>query len=151
MKKALFCKYMWKWTIALIGCMLLLQGCVPTNNNEPIKQEMEREIMSEGLDEQLLQIAERGDTDTLSKLIKEGANINAQDSKGQTAIMIATYNNDAETAKVLIEAGADVNIQDDMKNNPFLYAGAEGYIDILKITIQAGTIRPLRTVTEELR
>ncbi|MDQ0202002.1 ankyrin repeat protein [Neobacillus ginsengisoli] len=62
----------------------------------------------------------------IRKLIKEGVSINAQDTKGRTATMIATYKNDIETAKVLIEAGADVNIQDNMKNNPFLYAGAEG-------------------------
>lgn len=71
-------------------------------------------------------------------MIKEGVSINAQDTKGRTATMIATYNNDIETEKVLIEADVDVNIQDNMKNNPFLYAGAEGYIEILKLTIDAG-------------
>ncbi|MEH7390308.1 ankyrin repeat domain-containing protein [Bacillus sp. JJ1474] len=129
---------MWKWMIAFIGCILLLQGCMSNNSGEPKKQEKEKEIMSEGLNKELLQAAEQGKAVAISRLIKEGANINAQDSKGRTATMIATYNNDVETAKVLIKAGADVNIQDDMKNNPFLYAGAEGYIDILKLTIEAG-------------
>ncbi|MEH7342925.1 ankyrin repeat domain-containing protein [Bacillus sp. JJ1532] len=129
---------MWKWMIAFIGCILLLQGCISNNSGEPKKQEKEKEIMSEGLNKELLQAAEQGKADAISRLIKEGANINAQDSKGRTATMIATYNNDVETAKVFIKAGADVNIQDDMKNNPFLYAGAEGYIDILKLTIEAG-------------
>ncbi|MCP3742524.1 ankyrin repeat domain-containing protein [Rossellomorea sp. BNER] len=90
------------------------------------------------MNEKLFQAAKLGETDTVKRLIKEGVNINAQDSNGQTATMIATYNNDASTAKVLIEAGADVNIQDDVKNNPFLYAGAEGYLDILKLTMKAG-------------
>ncbi|MEH7123695.1 ankyrin repeat domain-containing protein [Bacillus sp. JJ1773] len=129
---------MWKWMIAFIGCILLLQGCMSNNSGEPKKQEKEKEIMSEGLNKELLQAAEQGKAVAISRLIKEGANINAQDSKGRTATMIVTYNNDVETAKVLIKAGADVNIQDDMKNNPFLYAGAEGYIDILKLTIEAG-------------
>jgi ankyrin repeat protein len=127
-----------KWMIAFIGCILLLQGCVSNNSIEPKKQEEEGESVREGLNEQLLQAVERGDTDTVSKLIKEGSNINAQDSNRRTATMIATYNNDVATAKVLIEAGADVNIQDDMKNNSFLYASAEGYIDILKLTIEGG-------------
>ncbi|MGM7723207.1 ankyrin repeat domain-containing protein [Metabacillus sp. Hm71] len=129
---------MWKWMMAFIGCILLLQGCISNINGEQKKQEKESEIMSEELNKQLLQAAEHGEADIIGKLVKKGANINAQDSKGRTAAMIATYNKDVKTAKVLIEAGADVNIQDDMKNNPFLYAGAEGYIDILKLTIEAG-------------
>lgn len=118
--------------------MLLLQGCNSNNSDELTQPAREREIVSERMDEQLLQSVEREETDAVSNLIREGADINAQDSKQRTATMIATYNNDVATAKVLIEAGADVNIQDDMLNNPFLYAGAEGYIEILKLTIQAG-------------
>jgi len=127
-----------KYVMAFIGSILLLQGCVSNISGEPQKQEKEGEIVNEGLNNQLLQAAKRGEVDTIGKLIKNGANINAQDSKGRTAIMNATYNNDVETAKILIKAGADVNIQDDMKNNPFLYAGAEGYLDILELTIKAG-------------
>ena len=129
---------MWKRIIAFIGCILVLQACGSNDSQEPKKQEKERETMREGVNEQMLQATEQKETDTVKELIKKGANINAQDSKGRTAVMIATYNNDVETAKVLIDAGADVNIQDHIKNNPFLYAGAEGHIEILKLTIEAG-------------
>ncbi|MEH7124986.1 ankyrin repeat domain-containing protein [Bacillus sp. JJ1773] len=90
------------------------------------------------MNEQLIQAAERKETETIKRLIDEGVDINTKDSEGRTATMIATYNNDVETVKVLIKAGANVNIQDNMKNNPFLYAGAEGYVEILKLTIEAG-------------
>ena len=89
------------------------------------------------MDEQLLQAAQQGETDTVASLIQDNANSNAQDSEGRTALMIAVYNNDAATTKVLLDAGADVDLQDNMKNNPFLYAGAEGYLEILKLTIAA--------------
>lgn len=126
---------MWKLAIPIIlGCILFLQACVPTdegkNNN-----------MKEGkgkMQEQLFLKTENKESEAVSKLIKEDIDINAKDQQGRTALMIATYNNDPITAKVLIDAGADVNIQDNLKNNPFLYAGAEGYLDILMLTIDAG-------------
>nr|WP_227752175.1 ankyrin repeat domain-containing protein [Viridibacillus sp. JNUCC-6] len=86
----------------------------------------------------LFEAVEKQDSNAVKKALKSEQNINTQDSKGRTALMIATYNNDVKSAKFLIEAGADVNIQDDMQNSPFLYAGAEGYLDILKLTTKAG-------------
>ncbi|WP_082341084.1 ankyrin repeat domain-containing protein [Sporosarcina globispora] len=126
-----------RWLSIVIGGVILLQGCASDNNADTNTQEKGVGVEMD-MNEQLLQAAERKETETIERLIEEGADINKKDSDGRTAIMIATYNNDVETAKVLIRAGADVNIQDNMKNNPFLYAGAEGYVEILKLTIEAG-------------
>ncbi|PGS53381.1 ankyrin repeat domain-containing protein [Bacillus sp. AFS041924] len=117
---------MWRFFAVVLGCILLLQGCSLFEKG------------GKSVKERLFQATKLGETDTVIKLIEDGVNLNAQDSTGRTALMIATYNNDVKTAKVLIDAGADVNIQDHMKNSPFLYAGAEGFIDILKLTIKAG-------------
>lgn len=127
---------MWRWPI-VIGGIILLQGC--SSDNVAKLNTQEKEIRVE-LDrsEQLIQAAERKETETIKRLVEEGIDINTKDSEGRTAIMIATYNNDVDTAKVLIKAGADVNIQDNLKNNPFLYAGAEGYVEILKLAIGSG-------------
>ncbi|MFF2286622.1 ankyrin repeat domain-containing protein [Peribacillus butanolivorans] len=128
---------MWRWlTIVIVG-IILLQGCVSDNDADPNTQEKEIRVERD-INEQLIQAAERKETETIKRLIEEGVDINTKDLEGRTATMIATYNNDVETTKVLIKAGADVNIQDNMKNNPFLYAGAEGYVEILKLTIEAG-------------
>ncbi|OCA85088.1 ankyrin repeat domain-containing protein [Pseudobacillus wudalianchiensis] len=126
---------MWKRITVWLGCLLLLPAYGLNDNQE---QGKEREAVEEGVNEQLLQAAEQRETEKVKKLIKKGADINIQDEKKRTPIMIATYHNDVETATVLIKAGADVNIQDHIKNTPFLYAGAEGYIEILKLTIEAG-------------
>ncbi len=88
--------------------------------------------------EQLINAAERGDNSTVLKLLEAGADIDAQDARGRTAMMAATHENKVATVEALIEAGADVDIQDDRKDNPFLYAGAEGLLEILKLTIAAG-------------
>jgi len=86
----------------------------------------------------LFQAVSERDSDAVRRIIRDGADLDSQDAKGRTALMIATYHKDVETARALIEAGADVNIQDEIRNSPFLYAGAEGYLDILKLTIDGG-------------
>ena len=72
------------------------------------------------------------------KLIQEGVNIEANDKKQRTALMIATHKQNNEAAKALIEAGANVNALDDMHDSPFLYAGASGYTQIVSYCLQHG-------------
>lgn len=88
--------------------------------------------------EELIKAAEHGDTATILRLLEAGANINGQDERGRTAVLVATHGRHRETVKTLLQAGADVNIRDKRLDNPFLYAGAEGLLEILKLTIEAG-------------
>jgi ankyrin repeat protein len=122
-----------KWLAAGLSIMLLLQGCTDKSEstNTPRKE-------TSTVTDELHQATEQQDTEQVKKIIKDGMDLNEQDSQGRTPLMIAAYNEDYDTAKVLIEAGADVNIQDNMKNNPYLYASAEGCTDILRLTIEAG-------------
>ena len=122
----------------IIALTFILQGCA-SNDTEAIKLDKGgNEEMATDLTSQLFQAVEKGELVSLQNALDQKVNINAQDSKKRTALMIATYNQDVEAVKLLIDAGANVNIQDDLLNTPFLYAGAEGYLDILKLTIQAG-------------
>ena len=121
----------------MIALSFILQGCA-SNETEALKiNKGGNEKMTTDWASKLFQAVEKGDLDVLQNALNQKVDINAQDSKKRTALMIATYNEDVEAAKLLIDAGADVNIQDDMLNTPFLYAGAEGYLDIVKLTIQA--------------
>ncbi|MFD2334588.1 ankyrin repeat domain-containing protein [Cohnella sp. GCM10020058] len=90
------------------------------------------------MNKQLIVSAEKGDVKRVLKLLEDGADINATDRDGRTAVVAATYHNRAEVVKALIEKGADINIRDHRLNNVLLYAGAEGYLDIVKLAIEAG-------------
>lgn len=105
-----------KWLFMLVGSFVILQGCIPGEKSMPTEQKKEENT----LNQELFNAIELKEPNAVSKLINKGANINAQDENGRTAIMLATYNNDVATAKVLINAGA------------------EGYLDILNLTIAAG-------------
>lgn len=89
------------------------------------------------IDEQLLLAAERGETEQILDLLKQGAEINVQDEQGRTPIMRAAYAQRAETVDTLIRAGADINIRDNNLANPLLYASAEGLLDIVKLALDA--------------
>ncbi|WP_281202956.1 ankyrin repeat domain-containing protein [Cytobacillus kochii] len=87
---------------------------------------------------QLIKAAREGDKDHLLTLLNIGANINAQDDEGNTAIMAATQQNQMEIVQVLIAHGADINIRNKRLDNVLLYAGAEGLLEIVQLAIQAG-------------
>ncbi|MDM5187035.1 ankyrin repeat domain-containing protein [Bacillus sp. DX4.1] len=131
----------------LLGLFIVMAACEEQEEAKPktkpvqVKHEKKKEEKKgENLmDKQLLLSATLGDTETVLKLIKDGANINVIGEQGETPIMAATYHNHMETVKALIEAGADIQLQDKNKDNPFLYASAEGYLEIVKLTIEAGT------------
>ncbi|GIP04713.1 hypothetical protein J28TS4_31200 [Paenibacillus lautus] len=93
--------------------------------------------MKKNMDRQLIESAEQGNTEQVRQLLQSGANIDATDEQGRTAVMAATYRNHVDTVDALIQAGADINIQDHQLNNVFLYAGAEGMLDILRLAIDA--------------
>ncbi|MFD0673053.1 ankyrin repeat domain-containing protein [Cohnella sp. GCM10027633] len=120
------------WIPIALAVMLLGAGC-----SSPLRDQASIEKDVKLMDRQLISAAERGDNDRLRQLLQEGADMNARDSRGRTAIMAATHGNRPEAVKLLIDAGADINAQDDRRDNPFLYAGAEGRFEILELLIAA--------------
>ena len=60
----------------------------------------------------LLAASENENLKILSLLLKVGADVNAKDNNGVTALMVATLNN-TEAVSLLLEAGADVNAKTD--------------------------------------
>jgi ankyrin repeat protein len=78
------------------------------------------------------------DAAQIQALLSRGADIDARDEAGRTALLIATHGNRIEVARVLIEAGADVNAKDRINDSPYLYAGARGHLEILTMTLARG-------------
>ncbi|QPJ62439.1 MAG: hypothetical protein G3M70_11380 [Candidatus Nitronauta litoralis] len=89
------------------------------------------------IDRQLIDAAENNEADKIKQLLQQGANVDSQDLRGRSALLIAVDKNHIETARLLIEAGADVNLQDRIQDSPLLLAGAEGTLEILNMILQA--------------
>jgi len=69
---------------------------------------------ADSVDERLFAAAEKGSVSLVAELLKQGAQVNAQDARGRTPVMAATYARQAEAAAALLSAGADVNQRDAM-------------------------------------
>jgi len=113
----------------LLAMLVMCAGC--SGDNKP-----QEEVMQ--VNKEFIAAAERGDTAEVLRLLEAGADIQAQDESGRTAVVSATYGNHVDTVEALIAKGADINIRDHMLNNVLLYAGASGYLDIVRLAVEAG-------------
>lgn len=64
----------------------------------------------------------RKNMDVISHLIEKGAQVNAKDEDGSTALMDAAIIGDMELAKVLLNAGADPKIKNKNKTRAYDFA-----------------------------
>ncbi|KAF0820538.1 MULTISPECIES: ankyrin repeat domain-containing protein [unclassified Cytobacillus] len=86
----------------------------------------------------LFEAAKNGDLECLKAFIENGINMNLQDKKKRTAILIASMNKHYDVVRYLAESGADINLQDQTSLNPFLYGCIHGDLKLVKIMISAG-------------
>jgi uncharacterized protein len=94
--------------------------------------------LSGTIDKRLLAAAASGDVAGISAALDSGADVDARDGRGRTALLVATVAGHTDAVRRLLDAEPDVDLQDDQRDNPFLYAGAEGLLDILKYVNEAG-------------
>jgi len=64
------------------------------------------------------------DTDVISMLCENGADVNARNKEGVTPLEIAVQKNDIKTARLLTQSGANIHTQDTNGNSPLSMAFA---------------------------
>ena len=81
---------------------------------------------------------------TAALLIDHGANINARDSAGDSALMKATMENNVEIARWLIEHGADVNAANKQGQTPLSYAASDAKYAAMEKLLRESGAKPYR-------
>jgi predicted LPLAT superfamily acyltransferase len=76
-----------------------------------------------------------GNIEIMQALIAAGANLNAVNRDGNSALMLATDSNLTESAKVLVNAGADVNLRNHKRYTPLINAVTRGNQEVVKLLL----------------
>lgn len=82
--------------------------------------------------------ARGGDSEILDEFIKAGFDLNTQDEKGYTALILAAYHGHGAMVGRLIEASADPCVQDKRGNTALMGAVFKGELAIAKRLLDAG-------------
>src|SRR5438105_14985800 len=86
----------------------------------------------------LVDSAKNGDKDALRALLQKGANVNATEGDGTTALHWASYRDDIESADLLIRAGAKVNAANDLGATPLWTAAQNGSEAMVRRLLEGG-------------
>jgi ankyrin repeat protein len=95
----------------------------------------------------LVSAAPAAPSDLIAALIDRGLDINATDSSGRTALILAAQNGRAQTVSLLIAHHANLNHQDSLHHSALMKAARYGHADIVKQLIGAGANLALTTET----
>lgn len=117
-------------TLLLLSWIGMFASC--NARDLPVTNEM---VMQQ---ESLVELVTRNDIAGVKKALDNGANVNTQDKKKRSLLLLATTSKEIEMATMLTEKGADVNLQDDIHDSPFLYAGATGQTELVKLFLAHG-------------
>jgi ankyrin repeat protein len=94
--------------------------------------------VSGGLDAQLVAAAGKGDTATVQSLLQQGANIEARDNYGETALMEAAGRGHTDTAILLLDKGANIEAKDNYSATALVHAAESGHTDTVILLLDKG-------------
>ena len=71
-------------------------------------------------------------------LLEKGANVNAKDDQGMTALIAASRQGRVEVAQLLVDRDADVNAIDSAGETALVYAASKGLFEVVKLLVENG-------------
>jgi uncharacterized protein len=86
----------------------------------------------------------RRSVDELQRLLNVGADVNARDEYGQTALMLAAVNGHAPLVELLVGRGADLDHTAKYGLGALMLAVVNGHVDVVRTLVRAGANPELR-------
>lgn len=85
-----------------------------------------------------LDLARRGDTAPLERMLRHGLPANLADGRGNSLLMLASYHGHLETARMLLRHGAEVDRRNDRGQTPLGGVAFKGYADVATLLLEHG-------------
>ena len=85
-----------------------------------------------------LDFARQGETESLAAMLRHGLPVNLADTKGNSLLMLASYNGNLETTRMLLEYGGEVDCRNDRGQTPLGGAAFKGYDEIVILLVEYG-------------
>ncbi|KAF5833799.1 tankyrase 2 [Dunaliella salina] len=90
------------------------------------------------LDEQLIDSARYDEIEDVQAALSGGANVDAADEQGRTALHMASANGHLEIVRRLLSAGADAESKNAGSNTPLHFACLNGHLEVARALLEAG-------------
>ena len=104
-----------------------------------------------GKNKKLLKAISEGKSSEVAQLLHKGADENAKEKNGDTALIIAARGRNIDVVELLINAGADVNANNNSGDTALIVALKRGNTTIIELLIEAGadvTEKELSQITQ---
>ena len=82
--------------------------------------------------------ARRGETDALAVMLREGLPVNLCDRRGNSLLLLSSYQGHLETARMLLKAGADVDLRNAKGQTPLGGVAFKGYLQLAELLLWHG-------------
>jgi ankyrin repeat protein len=88
----------------------------------------------------------QGDVHAVGELLRAGADVDARDRHGQTALMLAAHRGYRDVVEVLADAGADLNVAAKYNLTALMLAVVAGHATVARVLVRAGADLGIRGV-----
>ena len=82
--------------------------------------------------------ARKGDFEEVVEFVEAGVDLNAKDTLGNTALILASLHENSDIVQYLVQAGADVNARSVLGNTALMWAAYNGDLNTVQYLVQAG-------------
>jgi hypothetical protein len=93
---------------------------------------------------ELFSAASSGDTAAAARLLGEGADVDAKNNQGDTALLLAVKSGKIDTARLLIEKGANIEAKNNVGETALIAACTSGHAEIAQLLVEKGAATDAR-------